>query len=98
MMHSLLFGAVGGASLAVGVAGGLLYSIRLRDAETAEERRRAWLLLASSLATILIGVTFLLAGWRSDLDTWLRPVFYAALAASLACMAYATFGRRHSHP
>lgn len=98
MVHSLLFGAVGGASLAIGVAGGLLYSIRLRDAETMEGRRRAWFLLVSSLATILIGVMFLLAGWHSDLDTWVRPVFYTALAVSLTGMAYATFGRRHSHP
>jgi Na+/melibiose symporter-like transporter len=98
MIHSLLFGAIGGASLTIGVVGSLLYSIRLRDAETAEGRRTAWLLLGSSLATVLIGLTFLLAGWRSDLDSWMRLVFYAALAASVACMACATFGRRHSHP
>lgn len=97
-MHSLLFGALGGASLVIGVVGTALYSAMRRDAETAEERRKAWLLVASSLGTILAGVTFLLEGWRSDLDTWLLPVFYAALAGSLFCMANAMFRRRHSHP
>ena len=97
-MHSLLFGAVGGASLVIGVVGTALYSAMRRVAETAEQRRKAWLLLGSSLGTILAGVAFLLQGWRSDLDTWLRPVCYAALAGSLFCMASAMFRRRHSHP
>jgi O-antigen/teichoic acid export membrane protein len=98
MMRSLLFGALGGASLILGITGAGLYFAMLRNAEIAEVRRRAWLLLASSLCTILIGVTFLLSGWRSDLDTWLQPIFFAALVVSLACMAKAVFRRRHSYP
>lgn len=97
-MHSLTFAIAGGAGVLIGMAGAVLYPVMLRGAQTAEDRRKAWLLLASSLGTILAGATFLLREWRGGLDAWLRPVLYAALAGSLLCMARAMFGRRHSHP
>ena len=100
MDRTLIFGAIGGASLALGLLGTLVFVRLLRDVDTGREQRwKARLLLAASLLTLLNGVIFLLNGWRSDLGTWLWPAFYTALAASLTLMATALWGRRRqSHP
>lgn len=78
-MRSLLFGIVGGASLAAGGLGVALYSTRLRRAKTPEARRKARNSLLSSLVTVYIGVDAIINGWNYDLGRRLRPATFAVI-------------------